>query len=43
MRSSTNVAIRAAVQEEADQAVFVLVVEDSLGDLVVVRHGLCGS
>jgi hypothetical protein len=36
----TNIAIRAAVEVEADQAVFVLVGEDSLRDLVVVRHGV---
>jgi hypothetical protein len=36
----TNIAIRAAVEVEAGQAVFVLVGEDSLRDLVVVGHGV---
>lgn len=38
MRNCTNVAIRAAVEEEAEQAISVLVGEDSLCDLVVVRY-----
>lgn len=38
--NDTNIAIQAAVEVEADQAVFVLVGEDGLRDLVVVRHGV---
>lgn len=35
----TNGVVGAAVESDADEALFVFVAEDAFGDLVVVGHG----